>query len=69
MVSSDGYRFGITGEELFQSRNREAYGFKLDTSQYTDQSFSFQSRNREAYGFKFDVAFEVYCSNEQVSIS
>ena len=38
----------------FQSRNREAYGFKSSDVfdyEFTDNGL-FQSRNREAYGFK-----------------
>ena len=43
---------GVAGI-VFQSRNREAYGFKAirETLSKTKRQ-QFQSRNREAYGFK-----------------
>ena len=43
-----------TADKEFQSRNREAFGFKEKVSPgVLDRFFEgFQSRNREAFGFK-----------------
>ena len=38
---------------MFQSRNRDAFGFKYTEAALQNARVGFQSRNRDAFGFKY----------------
>ena len=62
MSSSKGYEDVGEWTEPFQSRNREAFCFKLRSAQSaTAHPLWFQSRNREAFCFKGALAEVLRC--------